>query len=336
MKIIIAGGSGFVGRLLVKKLLSLQTLTGVSGPEPVEEIIIFDSVAAAEHTDATSDRRVKVVLGDITDRTVIEKLVADAGPSSISVFYLTAVMSGIAEKDIELGYRINVDGLFNTLNALRRLEHPARFVFASTVGVFGGEGMPPIVTDTTKQTPQSSYGIAKAFGELLVNDYTRKGHIDGRGARLPTIVIRPGAPFAGAGSFASDVFREPIQGRDCVLPVQMDTRLCILGYRDVVDCFIALHELEPSTLGVDRTVNLPNVQCDVRDMVAAVERVATEQSLTTGSVSVRADPNIERIVSSWPTGMDASRARRLGLPSPTQLDQLIRDFQIDFPDSAQV
>lgn len=240
-------------------------------------------------------------------------------------------MSGVAEKDIELGYRINVDGLFNFLNALQKRDFAARFVFASTVGVFGGTEMPSIVRDSTKQTPQSSYGIAKAIGELLVNDYTRKGHIDGRGARLPTVVIRPGAPFAGAGSFASDIFREPINGRDCTLPVPMDTALCILGYRDVVNYLLSLHEREGSAFGEDRILNLPNIQCKVSDMAAAVERVAAEQSLNSGKIFVHRDPAIERIVSSWPTGMDDSRAKHLGLPEPTPLDQLIRDFQADFP-----
>lgn len=330
MRVIIAGGCGFLGQRLTKSLLARGGLTGWNGPEPIDEIVLFDRVTDDQKIFA-DEARVRIVNGDITDREGVFELIRSSGDGSVSVFHLTAVMSGIAEKDIELGYRINLGGLFNVLDAARTLRQPPRFVFASTVGVFGGSSMPPIVSDRTKQAPQTSYGAAKAMGELLVNDYTRKGFIDGRGARLPAIIIRPGAPFAGAGSFASDVFREPLKKRACVLPVGLDTAVAVLGYRDVVEYLIRLHELDAQVLGDDRIVNLPNLQCDLKAMITALGLVAEECDLTLGQISIHPDPNIERIVFSWPIGMEFDRASAIDFPAPSPLSQVIKDFLADFP-----
>jgi len=329
MKVIITGGLGFLGRLLTGRLLERGALSGPDGQEEINEILLFDNVAAPAFS-TESKVKISIVQGDMTDREAVEGLFSRIGGDTVSIFHYAAVMSGIAEIDTSLGYRINLDGIFHVLEAGRKLRRAPRVVFASTIGVYGGTAAQQIVFDTTKHAPQTSYGAAKAMGELLINDYTRKGFIDGRAARLPTIIIRPGAPFAGGGSFASDVIREPLAGRPCVLPVGQATRVAVLGYRSTIECFIALHELDSSALGSDRALNLPNLQCDVRSMIDAVRRVAAETGSSLGHISVRPDPRIERIVSSWPVGMDYSRAQELKLPSPEGLEGVIKEFITDF------
>ena len=122
--------------------------------------------------------------------------------------------------------RVNVDATRTLLEACRRLETPPRFVFTSTVAVFGG-ALPDVVPDDVAVLPQSSYGAAKAIAELLVNEYSRRGFIDGIVCRLPTVAVRPGAPNSAMSSFVSGIIREPLAGIDSVCPVPLDTRLWI-------------------------------------------------------------------------------------------------------------
>lgn len=190
--------------------------------------------------------------------------------------------------------------------------------------------MPEVVGDRTKQTPQTTYGATKAIGELLVNDYTRKGFLDGRSARLPTIVIRPGKPNLAASSFASGVFREPLQGEACVLPVRPETRMPLLGYRSAVEGFVRLHEANGATLGEDRAVNFPSLSVTVQEMIDALRRVAGKRRL--GEITVAPDPRIEAIVATWPTRSEFSRALALGLPVEDSLDRIVGSYIEDFLD----
>ena len=184
--------------------------------------------------------------------------------------------------------------------------------------------MPETVSDTTKQTPETTYGITKAIGELLVNDYTRKEFLDGRSARLPTVVIRPGAPNAAASGFASAVFREPLAGRSYALPVGLETRLPIAGVHTVVRALVALHDVAGDALGDDRAVNLPSLSVTVREMVESLRRVAGDARL--GTLDVRPDPAVERITRTWPRYAACDRAERLGLPRDAGLDAIVRSY----------
>ena len=157
----------------------------------------------------------------------------------LSVFHLASVVSGGGELDFDLAMRVNLDGNLHVLESARALGSKPRVVFASSIAVFGGKAMPKHVGDATKQVPQTTYGMTKAIGELLVNDYTRKGFIDGRSARLPTVIIRPGKPNKAASSFASGVFREPLNGVECVLPVGTDAVMPLAGYRTIVEGFVS-------------------------------------------------------------------------------------------------
>jgi len=206
-----------------------------------------------------------------------------------------------------------------------------RLVFASSIAVFGGSVMPAVVGDTTKQAPQTTYGVTKSIGELLINDYSRKGFIDGRAARLPTIVIRPGKPNAAASSFASGVFREPLNGEPCALPVKLDTVMPLLGYRSAVAGFIALHEADAEALGDDRTINFPSHAATVEQMIAALRRVAGNRHL--GAITVDPDPEIQAIVATWATETEFARATALGLHREANLDEIVEAYIEDFLDS---
>lgn len=325
MKVVITGGLGFLGRRLADAILARGTLTGISGKaEPVDAMVLFDAVAP-ERRPAGLDERVAIVTGDIADRDTVSALV---DRDDLSLFHLASVVSGGGEKDFDLAMRVNLDGARHVLEAMRHGGGRRRLVFTSSIAVFGGPWLPASVGDDTKQLPQTTYGITKTIGELLVNDYSRKGFLDGRSARLPTVIIRPGKPNAAASGFSSGVFREPLNGIDYVLPVGLDTVMPVLGYRAVVDGMIALHELPGEALGADRAVGLPALTVTVGEMVDALHRVAGRRTL--GAITVVPDPFIEAICKGWPADSHFQRALQLGLPREDSLDTIVAYYIDDY------
>ncbi len=325
MKVVITGGLGFLGQRLARRILDRGDLTGPSGAaEPVDEIVLFDHVIP-DGGPGGWDPRVKIITGDISDCNTVTSLI---DRDDISVFHLASVVSGGGEKDFDLAMRVNLDGGRHVMEAVRAREGLPRLVFASSIAVFGGDAMPPSVGDTTKQTPQTTYGITKAICEQLINDYTRKGFFDGRSARLPTVIIRPGKPNAAASGFASAVFREPLNGEDYVLPVGLDTVMPALGYRSIVEGILQLHELPADALGSDRAVSLPSLTVTVAEMLAALRRVAGNRHL--GEITVEPDPFIEAICAGWPQDTYYERARALGLPVDASLDTVVAEYIEDY------
>jgi D-erythronate 2-dehydrogenase len=325
MKVIITGGAGFLGLQLARRLTALGSLTGPSGKaEKIDEILLFDVVTPPARP-AGLDDRARFVAGEIADKATVKKLF---DRPDLSVFHLASVVSGGGELDFDLAMRVNLDGNLHVLESARALGSKPRVVFASSIAVFGGKAMPKHVGDATKQVPQTTYGMTKAIGELLVNDYTRKGFIDGRSARLPTVIIRPGKPNKAASSFASGVFREPLNGVECVVPVGEETIMPVSGYRSIVEGFVGLHEADGEALGDDRAVTFPGINVTVREMIEALKRVAGNRHL--GSIRFESDPVIERIVASWPTALNFERARKLGLPLDANLDAIVRAYIDDY------
>jgi len=325
MKVVITGGAGFLGRRLARRLLERGRLTAPSGAsEPIDEIVLFD---VGEPPEAISADRVAVrtIKGDISDRDTVFGLI---DRDDVSVFHLASIVSGGGEKDFDLAMRVNLDGGRHLLEAVRTRNGIPRVVFASSLAVFGGAAMPMAVGDTTKQTPQTTYGITKAILEMLVNDYTRKGYLDGRSARLPTVIVRPGKPNAAASSFVSGVIREPLNGIDFALPVPETMSVAVLGYRAIVDGILHLHELDGDRLGDDRAVGLPSLTVTVSEMIDALRRVAGTRRL--GRIAVEPDPFISSVVDAWPTVCLSERAGHLGFPSEESLDEIIRYFIEDY------
>jgi nucleoside-diphosphate-sugar epimerase len=320
MKVVITGGAGFLGSRLAAKLLERGTLTGPDGQaRQIDEIVLIDLAAAAGFDDA----RIRVVSGDVSDTALLARVI-DA--DTCSVFHLAAVVSGQAEADLELGMRVNLDATRHLLDACRAVGHRPRVVFTSSVAVYGGP-LPEVVRDDTAVNPQSSYGAQKAIGELLVSDYSRKGFVDGRILRLPTISVRPGRPNKAASSFASGIIREPLNGEASVCPVAPDTRVWLLSPRRAIECLVHGHELPAAALGARRAVNLPGISVSAREMVATLERVAGQD--VAARIGWERDPAIERIVGSWPRAWDSARARMLGFTGDADFDSIVRAFVED-------
>jgi nucleoside-diphosphate-sugar epimerase len=318
MQVVITGGAGMLGKKLAKELLKRGTLAGPDGQQKtIDKLILLD---VAEAPDLPKDKRVTFVAGEVSDLALVGRLIAgDTG----SVFHFAAVVSAGAEADFDLGYRVNLDGTRVVLEACRALKAPPRVVFTSSVAVFGGD-MPAVITDEQKLTPQTSYGAQKAMGELLVADYTRKGFIDGRSLRLPTICVRPGKPNKAASTFASSIIREPLQGQEAICPVRPDNWMPLLSPRKTVECFIHAHELASAQWGTNRTLMLPSLDVTVGDMAAAVKRVAGNDAYK--KIVWKADPLIQKIVDGWPARLDSKRARGMGLKADDSMDAIIQAF----------
>jgi len=246
MKIIITGGGGFLGHQLAQSILKRGTLNG----REVSEVVLLDAAFHRPHADS----RVRLLTGDISNR---ERVFEAVGGKADVIFHLASMVSGECEERYDDALRVNLDGGRNVFEAARAAEGRPRVVFASSVACYGGIDMSQMMSDMTKQLPQTTYGITKAICEMLVNDHTRKGHFDGRSVRLPTVIIRPGKPNAAASSWASGMFREPLNGEACLLPIRRDQPHPMTGYRTVIESFIALAEVDESRLGKDRAYVLP-------------------------------------------------------------------------------
>jgi nucleoside-diphosphate-sugar epimerase len=310
MRVVITGGCGFLGRRVALRLLER---------DDIDELVLFDN--APSTLPLPNDRRLRLVTGDIADRDTVRAIVA--APGTNSVFHLAAVVSGEAEADTDLGYRVNLDGTRAVLEACRALGSCPRLIFASSLAVYGG-ALPPIVGDDTPLAPQTSYGTQKAIGELLVNDYSRKGFVDGRALRLPTVVVRPGRPNRAASTFASSIIREPLSGREAVCPVSADTVMALASPRRVVDALLRAHDLPAGAFAMRGSLQLPGFSITVGEMAAAVRRAGGDQAYT--RIRWEPDPLIQRIVSGWPQALAAPRAAALGFIADLSIDEVVQAF----------
>lgn len=317
MRIVITGGCGFLGRRVAMRLLERGTAHG-----PVEELVLFDNASPA--LPLPEDRRLSVVIGDIADRETVERLIA---PRTDAVFHLAAIVSGQAEADTDLGYRVNLDGTRAVLDACRALgpmdNGLPKLIFASSLAVYGGV-LPPEVGEATALMPQSSYGAQKAIGELLVNDYSRKGFVDGLALRLPTVVVRPGLPNRAASTFASSMIREPLTGRDAICPVSPDTVMALASPRRIVAGLAHALDLPSGALGPNRSLQLPGFSVSVGEMAEALRRVGGEEACR--HIRWELDPQIQAIISSWPQALAAPRAEALGFGRDSGIDEVVAAF----------
>lgn len=319
MNVLITGGAGFLGLQLARLLLQRGTLNLDGQPVAIDRLTLLDVVAP----QGLDDARVRVVTGDLSDPAVLRQAIdQDTGV----VFHLAAVVSGQAEADFDLGMRVNLDASRALLETCRELGHQPRVLFTSSVAVYGGK-LPPVVQDDTALNPQSSYGVQKAIGELLLTDYSRRGFVDGRVLRLPTISVRPGKPNAAASSFASGIIREPLSGVAANCPVAPETPLWLLSPRAAVAALVNGIELAGERLGNRRVVNLPGLSVTAAGMVDALRRVAGDA--VADRVTWEREERVEKIVGTWPAAWNAERAQSLGFQSDASFDEVIRAYMED-------
>ncbi|MGI9433701.1 MAG: D-erythronate dehydrogenase [Geminicoccaceae bacterium] len=316
MHILITGGAGFIGKKLATALLAKDGVAiAGSSPRPLEKLTLFDVVEAEGLPD---DPRLVTVAGDIADAAVVKRLIAD---DVDGVFHLAAIVSANAESDFDLGMAVNLDGTRHVLEACRRPGFSPCLVFASSVAVYGGD-MPAVGYDEMILNPQTSYGAQKAAGELMINDYSRKGFVDGRALRLPTIVVRPGKPNKAASTFASSILREPLAGEAAVCPVSPDSVMYILSPRRVIQALLHALSLPGEAFGPARMLTLPGISVSIGEVVDALGNVAGQA--VAERISWEPDAHIQKIVSGWLPAFEAKRARDLGFEADRDIVEIIQ------------
>ena len=306
----ITGGLGMLGTELARRLRATR---------PQDELLLLDMPAALAPPSDLAD--VLVLRGDIRD----EALLTEALDSpEVAIVHLASVVSGGAERDFDAGVAVNLDGGRALVSACRAHGGAPRLVFTSSLAVFGGELALGPIDDGSRTTPMTTYGTTKAMLELLFADATRKGFLDARSARPPTVIVRPGAPNAAASGFASAVVREPLAGRPTTLPVGLDVRTVVIGVDTAVECLAQLLEIDGDALGSGRALNLPGLVVSAGELLAALHAVVDENTLA--PVTVAPDPAVEDMVRGWPVDWSSSCADALGLPRDESAASIVQAY----------
>ncbi|SHJ03506.1 D-erythronate dehydrogenase [Wenxinia saemankumensis] len=308
--VVIIGGGGVVGQKLARALVARGSLKGA----PVGRITLADIVqpAPVEGTEG--------VVCDITDPGSVAAAIPDG---TDVIYHLAAVVSAHAEAEFDEGWAINLGGTRNVLDRARALGTAPVLVFTSSIAVYGGAAADPL-GDHSYPNPQTSYGAQKAIGEIMVNDWSRKGFVDGRAVRLPTISVRPGRPNRAASGFMSSILREPLNGQVAVCPVGRDYLHYYLSPRKCVENLIRVAEIPAETLGVNRVLQMPGRRWSIGDLVDALEAVAGPEAVRL--IRWEDDPDLRRILDGWRHDIHADRAEALGLEADASFEENVRYY----------
>lgn len=312
MRVLITGAAGMIGRKLTQRLVQDGSLRG----RRIVALDLYDIVPA--QPGDTGGIAANVVTGDLAEEGAAHALVT-AKPEVI--FHLAGVVSGEAEADFDKGYRVNLKGTQALFDAVRAAAHMPRIVFTSSIAVFGAP-FPEVIPDDFHLTPLTSYGTQKMIGEALLADYTRKGIFDGIGIRLPTICVRPGAPNKAASGFFSGIIREPLAGKEAILPVPKTVVHTHASPRSAVGFLLHAAQIDGAHVGPRRNITMPGVAVTVREQIEALRRIAGDK--IAALIREEPDETVARIVHGWPTRFEAKRAKELGFVAETSFDDIIR------------
>jgi len=310
MHILITGAAGMLGARLSGLLARRGSLNG----RPIRQLTLTDVALPAAPPFAGP---VTCLALDLANPLVASDLIA---PRPDVIFHLAAIVSSQAEADFDFGTAVNFDGTRALFQAIRAAAHTPRVVFASSTAVFGTP-FPDRIPDDFHATPRSSYGTQKAMSELLLNDFTRRGWLDGIALRLPTICIRPGAPNRAASGFYSSILREPLAGKPANLPVPDTVRHWFASPGTAVGFFEHAACLDTAALGPNRILNMPGLSATVAEQIEALRRVAGQAAVNL--ITRTPDPAIAAIVSTWPQDFAPIRAVGLGFSADQSFEQII-------------
>jgi nucleoside-diphosphate-sugar epimerase len=290
MRILVTGAAGYIGSALVRKLEGF-------------DVVSTDQSAPAE------------VIGNLAYPRFARSLVT---PEIGAVFHLASLVSGGAEQNFELGTKVNLDATRDLLEACRLAGHCPKFIFTSSIAVYGGVYE---IDDKTPPAPRLSYGAQKLVCEILIDDYSRRGYIDGRSLRLPTVMVRPGGPNTAVSGWASAIIREPLAGRHYVCPVRPDTTMACISVNKVVQSLLLASEKPAEELGRQRSVLLTGIPVTAQQMWDAVKHKAK------GKVRFEPDPTLQAIMDAVPKATRSERAARLGLPHNQDIQEIVREYE---------
>jgi nucleoside-diphosphate-sugar epimerase len=316
VKILITGGGGMLGQKLIAGLDAVGSING----KKIESVNVVDAYNQSRALEGF-DFKVTSKTADISEYRECAEIIADK-PDVI--FHLAAVVSGEAESDFEKGYRVNVDGTHNLLEAIRLVsnDYCPRFVFTSSVAVYGGPYL-DVADDNFVLQPTTSYGTQKVIGELLLNDYSRRGFLDGVGLRIPTLCVRPGLPNAAATGVFSNIIREPLMGTPATLTAEKDSSMIFASPRSAVGFLIHAAQMDTSLLGHRRSLMMPGVHASLGDEIDALRRVAGAKIVAL--IKEELDPFVQEMVKSWNfPKFHARRAESLGFTCENSFDELIQ------------
>lgn len=312
MRVLMTGAAGMVGRKLAERLVAEKQVAG----RAIDALDLHD---VAPFEPPVSDAiAITAHVGDLAEPDAAAALVA---PDPDIVFHLAGIVSGEAEANFELGYRVNLDGTRHLFEAIRAAGNAPRVVFTSSIAVFGAP-FPDVIPDEFHPTPLTSYGTQKLMAEALLADYTRRGFFDGVGIRLPTICVRPGKPNKAASGFFSGIIREPLAGKEAILPVPRSVVHTHASPRAAVGFLMHAAGLDGAAIGPRRNLTMPGVAVTVGEQIEALERVAGADAVKL--IREEPDATIWAIVQNWPTRFDARRARDLGFKAEDSFEEIVR------------
>lgn len=314
MRVLITGAAGFIGQLVAKELLENQS----------NEVVLTDVVKPSVPAGSKHPQNAKSVEADLvtTSASLLDK-------KFDAVLLFHGIMSSAAEANFELGYRVNVDATRALIENLAKSCPGVRVIYTSSEAVYG-RPIPKRVTEDVAPTPESSYGCQKLICENLINDFTRKGFINGFSLRLPTISVRPGSPTGAASSFTSGIIREPLNGEICIVPLEDRAwRHWMCSPKTLLENIIITLQLPKDSLPPHRrAVNLPGFAVTVQDMMDALEEVGGKDKLR--FVEEKENPILKPILYSWADDFDNTLGLSLGMKQDSSFVQSVRDYKEAF------
>ena len=315
MRVLITGAGGFIGKVLTRHLLSGTELLDRGGTaQQIERILLVDT-----YLPEARDTRVDYLHGDISNGSILQRI-ADWKPDSI--FHLAAILTSAAEREPAHALAVNVSGLAQFVNVLSSKSNPPKFIYPSSIAVFGGE-LPDVVNDDLVQRPQTTYGTHKAIAELMIGDAARGGNIDGRALRLPIVLVHPGPPTASVSDRIASVVREAVAGREIVIPLRETTCIPVVSVETAAANLIVMHNLDVSRLNSVMVINQPALTISMSEIVASLR---AELNSTILNAQFKPDTALEDIVASWPKGFVSHRANALGISADKNFDEIVRHY----------